>query len=206
MMRRKRGALGMTLVELMIVVVIIGILAAVAVVGYRKYIARARLSEATAMLAEFAAKEQLYFLDSGVYVEAHVSSMSPVSSNENAGDFHPHNPNDKWDSARDSFAVRPGGAMPISWNKLGIRPRYPQLYCTYMVNAGCGPPDATTGCKDPATVGPVGATIWGAPPNVPWFYAMAACNLVGNAGWPGGVTRLTLAHDIPAIRTTDETQ
>lgn len=199
-MRRDRDALGITLVELMIVVVVIGILAAISVVGYHKYVARSRLSEASAMLAEFAAKEQLYFLDNGVFVEAHAGSMNVVSANENADQFWPHNPSVTWDSGRQAFKVAP---LPTSWTRLGIKPRWPQLFCTYMVNAGCGPPGG--GCTDPATLGPVGATIWAGPPNVPWFYAMAACNLVGQAAWPGGVTLLTLAHDLPAIRTTEET-
>jgi prepilin-type N-terminal cleavage/methylation domain-containing protein len=195
----------MSLVELMIVVVIIGILAAISVVGYRRYIARARLSEATAMLAEFAAKEQLYFLDNGAYIEAHKTTSASVSTNENASEFWPHDPTVTWDSARVAFpVVDSGGNMPLSWRRLGVRPRWPQLFCTYLVNAGCGPPSGTTGCTAPS--GGVGATIWGSAPNTPWFYAVAACNLVGEATWPSGVTRLTLAHDMPAIRTIDETQ
>jgi len=209
-MRRRAGnALGMTLVELMIVVVIIGILAAISVVGYRKYIARARLSEATAMLAEFAAKEQLYFLDSGQFMEVHRNSANYPSQNENGNEFYPSDVNGYFDSARTPANVYDAaGNMPTSWRRLGVRPRWRQLFCTYMVNAGCGPP-GTGGCTAPPS--PVGSALWVPPPNVPWFYAMAACNLVGGAGWPntGGnnyVTVLTLTHDSPAIQTTDENQ
>jgi type IV pilus assembly protein PilA len=196
----------MSLVELMIVVVIIGILAAISVVGYRKYIARARLSEATAMLAEFAAKEQLYFLDNGQYLEAHNDTVqiSYPSASEQASEFWPQspapqNPANPFDSARTPALVAP---QPGSWNALGIRPRWQQLFCTYMVNAGA------PGSNLPGTVGP---TLWPSSPNVPWFYAMAVCNLVGVAGWPnaGGinpVTVLVLTHDSPAVRTTDENQ
>jgi prepilin-type N-terminal cleavage/methylation domain-containing protein len=190
----------MSLVELMIVVVIIGILAAISVVGYRKYVARARLSEATAMLAEFAAKEQLYFLDNGQYLEAH-NTASPAypSVNEAAGEFWPQNPSNYFDSARTPAAVAP---LPTSWRALGIRPRWNQLFCTYMVNAGA-PASAL-----PGTVGP---TLWANPPNVPWFYAMAVCNIGGVAGWPNvppanPVTVMVLTHDSPAIQTTDENQ
>jgi prepilin-type N-terminal cleavage/methylation domain-containing protein len=194
----------MSLVELMIVVVIIGILAAISMVGYRKYIARARLSEATAMLAEFAAKEQLYFLDNGQYIEAHndsVAAQYPSQSEEHA-EFWPQDPtgtSSTFDSARTPALVAP---MPGSWRALGLRPRWTQLFCTYMANAG-GPGSAL-----PGTVGP---TLWPSSPNVPWFYVMAACNLGGVAGWPnaGGakfVTVLVLTHDSPAIRTTDENE
>ena len=204
MTRRAGRARGFSLVELMIVVVIIGILAAISVVGYRKYIARARLSEATAMLAEFAAKEQLYFLENGQYMEAHNSgAASYPSANEDATEFWPQNPNLAFDSARTPAAVAP---LPASWRALGVRPRWQQLYCTYMVNAGA-PSNLLRG-----TVGP---TLWPATtpngPAVPWFYAMAACNLGGVSGWPNTtstqpVTVLVLTHDSPAIQTTDENQ
>ena len=205
---RARNNLGMTLVELMIVVVIIGILAAISVVGYSKYRRNARVSEATAMLAEFVAKEQLYFLDNGQYTEVHNygNDATPAqypSTSEFEGEFWPHNPSTYFDSARTPAAVQP---LPALWRALGVRPRWQQLYCTYMVNAGA------PGSRLPGTVGP---TLWPASapsgPNVPWFYAMAVCNLNGQAGWPNTadsrkVTVLVLTHDSPAIQTTDETQ
>jgi type II secretory pathway pseudopilin PulG len=182
----------MSIVELMIVVVVIGILAAISVVSYRKYLGRARLSEATAMLAEFAAKEQIYFLDVGTYAEAHRTTFSSTSANENSNEFYPRDPNAYWDSVR---TPTPLGTLPDSWRFLGIRPRWQDVYCTYMVNAGPA---------QGAPPGIIGPQLWPTKPNVPWFYAMAACNLSGQAGWPLNVTILTLTHDSPAIRTQEE--
>jgi prepilin-type N-terminal cleavage/methylation domain-containing protein len=193
LMRRRAGdSLGMSLVELMIVVVIIGILAAISVVGYRKYIARARVSEATAMLAEFAAKEQLYFLDNGQYMEAHNGSSNYPSVNETPSEFWPHDPTVSWDSAREAFSVYDStGKLPTSWSRLGVRPRWRQLFCTYLVNAG------SPGSAPPGTQGP---TMWGATPNVPWFYALGACALNGS-GHSAAI--LSLTHDSPSIRTME---
>ncbi len=174
---------GMTIVELMIVVVIIGILAAISVVSYRRYIAKARMSEATAMLAEFAAKEQLYFLDAGAFLGA---------ASEDVTLFFPSNPSTYFDSARGAVTL---GTLPVTWRTLGIKPRWPQLFCTYLTVAGAAAV---------APTGTIGATLWGAAPNVPWFYSMAACNLGGEAGWPDNVTVLTLTHDSPAVRMRDE--
>ena len=48
--------LGMTLIELMIVVVIVGILATVAYPGYEEYTRRAKRAEAKALLSEISAR------------------------------------------------------------------------------------------------------------------------------------------------------
>jgi prepilin-type N-terminal cleavage/methylation domain-containing protein len=188
----------MTLVELMIVVVVIGILAAIAVVGYRKYIASARVSEATAMLAEFAAKEQLYYLENGLFAEAHQAAPVYPSGGEGPGDFWPHDPNQQWDSAREAFSgTTDNPTMPASWRVLGMRPRWNQFFCTYMAGAGAagGIPDAKY---------PIGSKLFRGTPGVPWFYALAACNLRGTAGWPTGVTVLGLTHESPQIIRFDE--
>jgi type IV pilus assembly protein PilA len=93
--QRRSRAQGTTLIELMIVVVIIGILAAIASVGYKRYIGQARLSEANAMLAELSAKEQLYFMDVGAYVPVRAGDANPPaqpSPDEAATAFIPYNP------------------------------------------------------------------------------------------------------------------
>jgi type IV pilus assembly protein PilA len=72
-MRTKNGlpsvlnSKGFTLVELMIVVAIIGILAAVAVPNYQKYQARARQSEAKLVLSSLYTAEKSYAVESSSY-------------------------------------------------------------------------------------------------------------------------------------------
>jgi prepilin-type N-terminal cleavage/methylation domain-containing protein len=50
--RRKPGQKGFTMIELMVVVIIVGILAAIAIPLYGKYIKNARLSEGTGRIGE----------------------------------------------------------------------------------------------------------------------------------------------------------
>ena len=62
MIAAKWSMRGTTLVELMIVVVIIGILAAAAYLGYRKFSTRATRTEAKAALLKAAVNQERYFL------------------------------------------------------------------------------------------------------------------------------------------------
>ena len=67
---RRPAAHGFTLVELMIVVAIIAILAAVAVPQYRDYVTRSRIPDATSALATRQVQIEQYFLDNRTYVGA----------------------------------------------------------------------------------------------------------------------------------------
>lgn len=61
---------GFTLIELMIVVAIIGILAAIVVPSYRDYVVNSSLAEATSGLADKRIRMEQYFQDNRTYVGA----------------------------------------------------------------------------------------------------------------------------------------
>ena len=58
---------GVTLLELMIVVVIIGIMAAIAYPNYREFAARAKRNEAKALLLEVATAQERFYLQNSRY-------------------------------------------------------------------------------------------------------------------------------------------
>lgn len=61
---------GFTLIEIMIVVVLIGILTAIAVPQYNDYVTRSRIQRAVATLSDMRVKMEQYFQDNRTYVGA----------------------------------------------------------------------------------------------------------------------------------------
>jgi len=71
---------GVTLLELMIVVVIIGILAAIAYPNYRQYAARAKRTEARAALLKIAANQERFYLQNNTYTTDMMQLGFPVGA------------------------------------------------------------------------------------------------------------------------------
>lgn len=72
---------GFTLIELMIVVAIIGILAAIVVPSYRDYVVRSSLAEAASGLADKRIRMEQYFQDNRTYVGADGAGQPCVADN-----------------------------------------------------------------------------------------------------------------------------
>ncbi|HEV3241327.1 MAG TPA: type IV pilin protein [Casimicrobiaceae bacterium] len=64
----KAPGTGFTLIEVMIVVAIVGILAAIALPAYFKFIARSRIIEATTALGDIRSQMEKYYMDNRTYV------------------------------------------------------------------------------------------------------------------------------------------
>lgn len=83
---RKNRASGFTLIELMIVVVIVGILAAIAMPSYQRYVLRSHRTVAINALLDMASREARYYSANNVYTNAltgvnglgYASSPAPV--------------------------------------------------------------------------------------------------------------------------------
>lgn len=73
--------LGITLLELMIVVAIVGALAAIAYPNYREYSARAQRTEARAMLLEVATQQEKFYLQNSTYA-ANMTALGYANNNQ----------------------------------------------------------------------------------------------------------------------------
>lgn len=77
----RRYMRGVTLMELMIVVVVIGILTAIAYPSYRQYVAKAKRNEAKSALLQIATLQERYYLQNATYTADMTKLGFPVSDN-----------------------------------------------------------------------------------------------------------------------------
>src|SRR6185369_6319302 len=182
----------------MIVVVILGILAAIGTIGYRKWIARARSGEAVAMLAEMSSKEQSYKLEFATYLPLRADNKADLPSADEADSaFYPvAAASAAFDSARTPTSIADMTKWPQGWQAVGLRPRDTALYCTYLTNAG-GVGSDTKNLN-------YGSILIGANVGAPWFYSLAACNLDTKTGYPGEVSIFAISSQSPSLRVFNE--
>ena len=88
----KRLAVGFTLVELMIVVVILGILAAVAIPAFTRYVKRSKTSEATGNISKIYQGEVSYFNQSSEQSVASFASAPATPAGDPSASKFPASP------------------------------------------------------------------------------------------------------------------
>jgi prepilin-type N-terminal cleavage/methylation domain-containing protein len=153
-MRRRRAADGFTLVELAIVVTIVGVLAVIAVVSYRKYILHSKVSEAYTVINAIRIAQEDNKAERGTYADL--------------GDTY-------CPSATPDIKTKYGWTPTCSggtdnWQKLPVHIDAPVSFA-YATRAGTG-----------AFTAPTDATwvTWNSPAAGPWYVVMAKCDLDGN--------------------------
>jgi type IV pilus assembly protein PilA len=81
--RKQKNQKGFTMIELMVVVVIVGILAAIAIPIYGKYIKNARMTEATGRIGEIITAEKAYAIEHDGDYTTTSQGIVDLSSTEN---------------------------------------------------------------------------------------------------------------------------
>ncbi len=155
------AARGFTLIEMMIVVVIVGVLATLAVVGYRKIVESAHVSEATGMVHNIRVAQEAYHSETQSYanISASITSWYPAGAPVHAMQFG-------WGGACGSMC-----ATGMDWSMLPLHVDGPVLfgYATVAGNPGTNPPATITFDNATATV----------PQSIPtdWYVIAAAGDL-----------------------------
>lgn len=85
MINSARSQRGFTLIEVMIVVVIVGILAAIALPSYRDYVLRGNRAQGQALLMEAAARQERFYAQNSAYVTDNANKAN-LKVNEGAYD------------------------------------------------------------------------------------------------------------------------
>lgn len=166
--RTRQRERGLTLVELMVVVVIVGVLATLAVVGYRKLITSSHTAEATHMIQAIRAAEESYRAETGSYV-------SPSSNLDS--DYCPSH--SKWPSKVAWLETCGGGT---SWSVLPVHTDGPVMfeYAAVSGKAGEAYAAAPSGMKNPPSFGTAKAAE-------DWFVVAARGDMDGNGVFAYGV-------------------
>ncbi|MDB4936128.1 MAG: hypothetical protein JWP87_3100 [Labilithrix sp.] len=153
---------GFTLIELMIVVAIVGILAILAVVGYRKLVLSGKVTEAKNVIAGVRIAQEEYKVERGIYVDLG-TGLCPMATSGQTQTKTPWNP--------------ACGAAP-TWAVLPVHVDGPVQF-GYTTRAGGGNvvPGGTIGEPTPFVTVP--AAVVG---TNPWYYVTASADLD-----PGGV-------------------
>lgn len=198
-MRTHGSVRGFTLVETALVVVIIGILATIALVGYRRYITRSRMLEGTSMVKGIVEAEERYKAERGAY--AHI--------NEPNACWYPREPG--------RYVTQWGGPCPCckkQWNVLGVTASGPVAF-GFGATAGKRTGDAVDGKTDddtgmktkmkaPQAFGPGAAAPSMPEPSVttgPWFVVAAVADFDGD---PTLKTTMLYDSDVKVIATAND--
>jgi prepilin-type N-terminal cleavage/methylation domain-containing protein len=162
---------GVTLLELMIVVAIIGVLATVAIFMFTRHADKAKASEVAAMFGELKLREQGFYLENDEYLSTgaddddYFPTASPPGSSPQTYDLTassaPPSPQD---------VKFPGPA----WQTLKMNPQKAELYCVYVAIAGAGADATNVGPKAAAAPFDLGGSL--PVPATNWFYLMAECD------------------------------
>lgn len=161
MRSRARHGHGFTLIELMVVVVIVGVLATLAVVGYRKLVQSSHTTEATHMVQSIRVAQESYHAEAGGYADISSNLTSDLCPKHTAG------------ATKVAWDTTCGGGATGTWAVLPVHSDGPVLF-------GYGTKGGRSGDAYPAVPTEIKGSLSGNATGD--FYVVAARGDVDNNG------------------------
>ena len=166
---------GVTLLELMVVVAILGVLATVAVVMFTRHAEKAKASEVATMFGELKLRQQAFYLENDEYLMtgADDTDYFPTAT-------APGKEPQTYDLATSSAPPAPQDVKfpGPAWQTLKMNPPKAELYCVYVAIAGVGGDATNVGPNATNATFNLNGTL--PVPAANWFYLMAECDFNGN--------------------------
>jgi type IV pilus assembly protein PilA len=161
---RKR-ARGFTLIEMMVVVVIVGILASLAVVGYRKLVLSSHVTEATNMVQNIRVAQEAYHSETQQYadISASLTSWYPQSSPKG--------------SQMTAWGAACGAQCTQDWSVLPLHVDGPVMF-GYATKAGA--PNTKPGTLAPLPSDIASSITLPATSDTEWYIVTAMCDIDAN--------------------------
>jgi prepilin-type N-terminal cleavage/methylation domain-containing protein len=164
----RRRSRGVTIIEAMIVVAIVGVLAMLAIVAYRRWVRSAFLAEGQDMVSNIRTAEESYIAENGVYLD--------VSGCLGAGCSYPlqapSNVKTAWGGAC-SWCKNPA----TGWNGLTVHPDGPVIFGYSVIADQPTPPSTRVGVK---MVNGQAIDMTAMGNGAPWYFVEADANVSGD--------------------------
>jgi type IV pilus assembly protein PilA len=167
----RRRTRAFTLIEVMVVVVVVGVLALLATVGYRRWVRTSYMAEAQDMLGTIRAAEEAFKAESGGYLN--------VSGTLDLGFTYPAPTPGAFKSSWGAACTQCAGPTGATWQALAVEPKGPVAfgYAVVADNTGTAPGGSVT----PATSRTQGSFDLSNLAGSPWYVVEAVGDINGDA-------------------------
>ena len=168
MLGSRRHSRGLTLIEMMVVVAIIGILALLAIVGYRRWVRSSYVAEANDVVTNIRSSEESFLAENGAYLDV----TGCLGDGCTYPLQHPGSSKTAWGGPC-GWCTKPASG----WSGLTVHPNAPVIFGYSVIADQATPPSTRVGQKT-VNGAAIDMTVMGN--GAPWLFVEADANVSGD--------------------------